>query len=285
MNEIEREVIILNSAWKMIDGMVNWSMFVSRNLQSPTNLLFQDEERGRLFIILLRDFLSPIHANSGQPIPFGLSKIPQNSQRLSDRTFLFHLRQICEVPQLGNDTADLQQQIGAFAEWLEEEFIAPEVDLPDIDVQMDLRIARYWYIRLCGDIAKHHLGRLSANVGHIRGLIRQDGRDIDGQTAYLAFENFFNWFFDNVFNYHASQIAEFLNNIRWGIFHYLELEFERSYHLKEHATLDLPAYGYNVPEEIQQPISHAMYWDVMNRMRQKPMMPRFVTSEVLKRRY
>ena len=256
MNEIEREVIILDSAWKMIDGMVNWSMFAGRDLQSPTNLQHQDEERRRLFIILLRDFLSQV-GNGRQPIPFGLSKAPQNT-RFSDRTFLFHLRQVCEVPQLGNDTVDLRQQIEAFAEWLEEEFDASEVNLPDIGMQMDFRITRYRYIQLCGDIAKHHLGRLSANVRHIRGLLKQGGRDIDDQTAYLAFENFFNWFFDDIFNYHTSQIAEFLNNIRWGIFHYLELEFQRSYYVKEHATLDLPAYGYSVPEEIQQPIAHAM---------------------------
>ena len=43
MNEIERESIILNSAWGMIDGMVNWAMFVKDDRAKPTNLMFQTE--------------------------------------------------------------------------------------------------------------------------------------------------------------------------------------------------------------------------------------------------
>ena len=284
MNEIEREAIILNSAWTMIDGMVNWAMFVRVNLDQPTNLTFQDREHQQIFIILLRDFLSQVRAHGNQPIPLGLIRAPQNA-RPADRTFLFHLRQVCEVPQLGDDSAELRQQVEAFAEWLEDEFVAPEVWLPDIDVQVDLRIGRYRYITMCGDIAKHHLGRLSANAGRIQNLLRQADRDIDEQMSYLAVENFFQWFFDNIFLYHSSHIAEFLNNIRWAIFRYLQPEFARVYHLTEGATPEFHAYSYHVPEAINQPIARAMYWDVMNRVRQEPWMPRFVIHEVHKLRY
>ena len=284
MNDIEREAIILNSAWKMIDGMVNWAMFVRVDLCEPTNLMFQDREHERIFVILLGDFLSQVRAHGNQPIPLGLREAPGNA-RPTDRTYLYHLRQVCEAPELGDDSVELGQQVEAFTEWLEEEFVAPEVCLPDIDVQMDLRIARYRYIKMCGDIAKHHLGRLSVNVRHIQNLLRQADRDIDDQTTYLAVENFFQWFFDNIFLYHSSQIAECLNNIRWAIFHYLQPKFARSYHLTEDATPDFHDYSYHVPEAINQPISRAMYWDVMNRVRQKPWMPRFVINEVQKRRY
>ena len=36
MNEIEQECIILNSAWQMIDDMVNWGMFVKHDETEPT---------------------------------------------------------------------------------------------------------------------------------------------------------------------------------------------------------------------------------------------------------
>lgn len=36
MNDTEREVIILNSAWEMIDEMVNWAMFVKNECTEPT---------------------------------------------------------------------------------------------------------------------------------------------------------------------------------------------------------------------------------------------------------
>lgn len=284
MNEHEREAIILNSAWTMIDTMVNWAMFVGVDLDKPTNLKFHDLEHQKLFVILLRDFLSQVRAHGNQPVPLGLRRAPHDG-RPSDRTFLFHLRQVCEVPQLCADAVELRLQVEAFAEWLEQEFDAREVWLPDINVQVDLRIARYRYITMCGDIAKHHLGRLSVNARHIQDLLGRANRDIDEQMSYLAVDNFFHWFFDNIFLYHSSQIAEFLNNIRWAIFRYLQPEFDRSYHLTEDATPDFQAYSYHVPETINQPIARAMYWNVMNRVRQKPWMPRFTIHEVHKRRY
>ena len=284
MNDIEREAIILNSAWKMIDGMVNWAMFVPVDLHEPTNLMFRDREHERIFVILLGDFLSQVRAYANQPIPLGLREVPRNSSP-SDRTFLFHLRQVCDAPHLGIDSTELRRRVEEFAEWLEEEFVAPEVSLVDIDLQLDLRIARYRYIKMCGDIAKHHLGRLSVNVHHIQDILRQVNREIDEQTAYLAVENFFQWFFDHIFLYHAGQIAEFLNNIRWAIFRYLQPEFARAYHLTEDATPDFHAYSYHVPEVINQPIARAMYWDVMNCVRQEPWIPPFVIHELHKRRY
>lgn len=56
MNGIEREAIILNSAWEMIDGMVNWAMFVKNDCTKPTNLRFETHQHSRLFVILLGDF-------------------------------------------------------------------------------------------------------------------------------------------------------------------------------------------------------------------------------------
>ena len=284
MNEHEREAIILDSAWTMIDAMVNWAMFVRVDLDKPTNLMFRSREHQKMFVILLRDFLSQVVAHGNKPVPLGLRRAPRDGS-LADRTFLFHLRQVCENPQLGADEVELRHQVEAFAEWLEKEFDAQEVWLPDIDVQVDLRIARYRYITMCGDIAKHHLGRLSVNAGHIQKLFGRANRDISEQMSYLAVDNFFQWFFDHIFLYHSSQIAEFLNNIRWAIFRYLQPEFARSYHSTDAATPDFHAYSYHVPEAINQPIACAMYWNVMNRVRQEPWMPYFTIHEVHKRRY
>ena len=284
MNDVEREAIILNSAWKMIDGMVNWAMFVRGDLREPTNLVFHDDEHARIYVILLGDFLSQVRAYGSQPVPLGLRATPADA-RPADRTFLYHLRQVSAEPQLGDDATELGQQIEAFAVWLEKQFVAPGVFLPNINVQVDLPITRYRYLRMCGDIAKHHLGRLSVNAHHIRKLLEQAGTDIGEQEAYLAIEDFFQWFFDSIFLYHSSQIAEFLNNIRWAIFRYLEPEYRRSHHLTQDATPDFHAYGYHVPEPIAEPIARAMYWDVMNRVRQKPWMPHFVIHELHKRRY
>jgi hypothetical protein len=142
MNDIEREAIILNSAWEMIDGMVNWAMFVNNDRTEPTSLMFQTRQHSRLFTILLGDFLSEIHAFKGDHVPLGLKPAPRNA-RPSDLTFLFHLRQVCADPKLGRDTTALIAGVETFADWLEGEFSAPGVNLSAIDVVADLRVAAF----------------------------------------------------------------------------------------------------------------------------------------------
>jgi len=284
MNEVERESIILNSAWEMIDGMVNWAIFVKNDCTEPTNLMFETSQHARLFTILLGDFLSQIRAFRGDPMPLGLRSVPHNA-RPSDLSFIFHLRQVVADPKLGVDATGLGERIEAFAEWLEGDFVAPDVDLGAIEVVADLRVARYRYLKMCGDIAKHNLARLATNVGHLRNLLAAGGHVVSEQEAYLAIENFFEWFHENIFIYHSNQIAEFLNNIRWAIFEYLQPEFQRSWHLTENATPNFPMYSYHVPAEITQPVARSMYWDVMNRVRAMPIVHRFVVSDSLKQRY
>jgi len=284
MNEIEREAIILNSAWEMIDGMVNWAMFVKNDRTDPTNLMFETSQHRRLFIILLGDFLSEVRAFKGDPVPLGLKATPSNA-RPSDLTFIFHLRQVCAAPKLGADAADLSSRIEAFADWLEGSFAASGVNLHVIGIVADLHVSRYRYIKMCGDIAKHNLARLATNVGHLRKLLEAAGHSVSEQEAYLSVENFFEWFHDDIFSYHSSQIAEFLNNIRWAIFEYLQPEFRRSWHLTENTTPDFPRYAYHVPAVITDPLARAMYWNLMNRVRARPWVHRFVVSESLKQRY
>ena len=52
---------------------------------------------------------------------------------------------------------------------------------------------------------------------------------------YSVMENFADWFLDDIFVYHSSPIGEFLNNIRWAIYEYLQPEFRRSWHLTDDA--------------------------------------------------
>ncbi|MER8562452.1 hypothetical protein [Mesorhizobium sp. M0578] len=283
MNDTEREAIILNSAWEMIDGMVNWAMFVKTERADPSNLMFQTAGHARLFVILLGDFLSEIRAFKGEPTPLGLKPAPSNA-RPSDLTFLFHLRQVCTGPQLGADTAGLSAAVEAYATWLEEEFTATGVNLHSIDVVADLRITRYRYIKMCGDMAKHNLGRLATNVGHLRRLLEQAGHQVSEQQAYLAVDTFFEWFHQDIFVYHSSQIAELLNNIRWAIYEYLQSEFRRSFHVPT-STAEFPRYSYHVPSAITEPVAVAMYWDAMNRSRSQPYVQRFVIPDYMKQRY
>ncbi|MER8907219.1 hypothetical protein NKH99_05970 [Mesorhizobium sp. M0854] len=284
MNDTEREAIILNSAWEMIDDMVNWAMFMKIERADPSNLMFATSGHARLFIILLADFLSDIRAFKGEPVPLGLKPAPSKA-RPSDLTFLFHLRQVCSHPKLGHDTTDLSAAVEAFAGWLEGEFTATGVNLHSINVAADLRVARYRYIKMCGDMAKHNLARLATNVGHLRRLLEQAGHPVSEQQAYLAVETFFEWFYRDIFVYHSSQIAELLNNIRWEIYHYLQPEFRRSWHIPVTSRPEFTTYSYHVPTAITEPVAIAMYWDAMNRSRSQPYVHRFVIPAYMKDRH
>ncbi len=284
MNEIEQECIILNSVWGMIDGMVNWAMFVKHDRTEPTNMMFETNQHSLLFVILLGDFLSQLSAFKGRPIPLGLRAAPSNARK-SDLTFLYYLRQVCAEPHLASEASDLSSQVEAFSTWLEGDFLTQGVNFHAIDVVADLRIQRYRYIKICGDIAKHNLARLQTNVEHIRDLLKMSGHPVSEPQAYLAVDNFFEWFHTDIFIYHSSYIAEFLNNIRWAIFDYLRPEFIKSWHRKEGYSESSPWYGYHYPKNCDDPLARAMYWELMNRVRAKPYMHRFIILDSFKSRY
>ncbi|TBG52607.1 hypothetical protein [Rhizobium leguminosarum] len=283
MNDIEREVVVLNSAWEMINGMVNWAMFVKHDRYEPTNMMFETSVHARLFIILLADFLSEVRAFKGDEIPLGLKASPSGA-RASDLTFLFHVRQVGANPQLGSDARPLAKVVEEFSRWLEGEFVASGVNLGSIGVVADITVSRLRYLKMCGDIAKHNLARLATNVKHLQRLLTAAGHEVSEEDAYLAVEGFFEWFQQDIFIYHSSHIAEFLNNIRWAIFDYLGPEYRRSYHPTGEVS-GLEVYAYRVPTEIGEPVAHAMYWDLMNRYRSRPWVHRFVVSESFKSLY
>jgi hypothetical protein len=281
MNSTEQEAIILNAAWEMIDDMVNWAMLVK--FEEPLRtVMFETSQHARLFNILLGDFLSDLKAYKKSPPPFGLRAAPQNARK-SDLTFLFYLRQVCAEPQLGNDTCPLRDAVEAFADWLEQEFVAEQVNLGTIDIVADISVQRWRYIKMCGDIGKHNIARLEANARHIRTLLASADKEISEQDSFLAIPDFYEWFHTNIFIAHSAAIADLLNNIRIAVHHYLRTEFARAF-----VRTDDPfdgMYHYDVPATIQQPVARAMYWDAMNRVRSGLFMRRFAISDHLKSIY
>lgn len=284
MNDTEREAIILNCAWEMIDGMVNWAIFEKTDSVELSNLWFPSSQHRQLFLILLADFLSQTRGFSGRPIPLGLKEPPSDTTP-SNKTFLFHLRQVCTQPVLGPDASGLHTAVEEFASWLEREFVTEGVNLSDIDLVCDIKVSRLQYIKICGDIAKHNLARLEANVKRVRDLLAATGNCITEDQGYLAIPTFNDWFATGIFPYHASHVAELLNNIRWAIYRYLQPEFRRSWHRKPEWSELFPLYGYHVPSEIDAPVARSMYWDVMNRSRSGPYVQRFTIPPYAKTEY
>jgi hypothetical protein len=100
--------------------------------------------------------------------------------------------------------------------------------------------------------------------------------------ALLALADFYERFHTDILAYHASTIAEFLNNIRWGIYEYLQPEFKRSIVWK---SREPPNYGYTYPKDVTAEFAKRCYWDLMNEVRSPPYVRRFQVTRWLKLRY
>lgn len=280
----EQEAIVLNAVWSMIDDMVNYTTFMP--LEGGTqdiNLIPRTEETQRLFHLLLGDFLSPIVRSGKDRLPFDLPE-PPGEARPTDLTFLFYLRRVCEERNLNPVTEAILQPVEAFADWLEQDSFINGVWLPSIGVETDLTITRITWLKICADIGKHSFARLERNVGKIVRILSNHGHTIDAETGYAVLPEFWDWFHTHLFGYHVSTIAEFLNNIRWGCYEYLQDEFGRSYRVTSKNPA-LPMYEFDIPPDIVKPIAKAMYWDLMNMARSQPYFPRFTVTRYLKCRY
>ena len=276
----EQEVIVLKAIWEQINEMVNYEMFVKLNRTNDVELRFNTMTHQRLFNILLVDFLS-----EPRTWPFGLNKPPSRASK-SERSQLFHLKQICGDPKLNPVGSDiLRLPLEAFMRWLEAEFCIDDVWLPSIEVKTNIRLKRIEFIKICGNISKHNFTRLSMNVGEICDILKANGIPLEEDQGYLVIPEFYDWFHRHIFSYHSSAIAEFLNNIRWGIYEYLRPEFVRSHTTYTKDDPALIAYRFKYPPDCTRTVAQSMYWDLMNAVRSEPWIPRFEVTRYLKMRY
>lgn len=216
-SNIEQEAIILGAVTGMVDDMVNHSIFCSvGDRRTDTNLLPQTAGSLRQFGTLLRDFLSPVTGEGKGPLPFGLPK-PENGDNAVDHTTVYYLRQVCEKPLIGTEIAHLRRIVEEFGDWLDSHAIVNDVWLSNIEVKVNLRIRRIDFIRMSGDIGKHNFLRLSGQANRLRSILAENGVIVDESDSYLALPDCWEWFHTNLLAYHASTIAEFLNNIRYAI--------------------------------------------------------------------
>lgn len=276
---VEQEAIILLAAWDMLAGMVNYEFFENFKGGPDTLPIFANRNDRRLFNILLGDFLSQPNEHGKNPSFFNLPQ-PRDGARLSDRTFLFYLRHVCEQPTLGRNALDILTPLNHLSTWLETPCVVKDVWLSEISVQVDISIPRVRYIKICGDIAKHNFSRLQSNVGKIVQTLQDAGKQITPSDGFKALPDFYDWFHDNVFTYHCAYIAEMLNNLLWGIFRYLLPEFRQSYTPSKDGR-----YRYVYPDECGHEFARSAYWGLMNWVRRMPYIPEFTVPASFKTEY
>ena len=244
-------------------------------------LLFSTSENAQLFNILLCDFLSLPHPRRKGSLPFDLPKVPA-SGRKSDQSHLYYLRRVCNEPHLGSDTKDLLAAVENFSNWLEGETVIEKVWFSSIGLELNMRVIRFDALKITGNLLKHSFTRLEADVRKIQRILEANGHQRTIEECYLVLPEFREWFHEHAFEYQSSEITEFLNEIRWATHEYLHPEFSRAY--EEYPSNSNATYRFNIPDSICEPFAKAVYWDLMNLVRKKPIVPRFTVHSAFKTR-
>lgn len=280
-NNHEQEVIVLNAICGLIDEMVNYEMFAEQWSPDWSNILFRTSTHTRLFNILLVDFLSLPNRIKGGKLPFGLER-PPNAVLPSDKSYLVMLKKIIEAPLFSTSTEELGSAVVNFAKWLDGKTVIENVWFSSLDLEIDMTINRVEALKMTGNIGKHNFTRLSSVAESLKDALSTNGSEKEIEECYLALPEFQEWFHDHAFVYQSSQIAEFLNELRWAIYNYLRPELQRSYRSTFNADLQMKTYSYDVPNTIEHTFARAMYWDLMNLTLRGPQVPKFTVNKSFK---
>lgn len=268
-NSTEREVIFLKAVKELIDEMVNFEIGKIIGTDPHSQFQFCSMTHRKFFNIILVDFLSC-----------------SDRKVLGEQSsYLSALKSICSSPNFehNNSIHNLSIYVTEFADWLEHEVIIEKIWLPSIELETDLSIKRFEFIKICGNISKHNFSRLSGVVKELQSIFQRNNITLNDDEALVIIEEFYMWFHEDIFSYHSSAIAEFLNNIRWGIYEYLQPEFQQSivYETQEHPL----KYRYTYPNKVKKPFARTCYWELMNDIRSAPYMKKFQVTEYLKMSY
>lgn len=265
----EISIFIINSIIDSIDKMVNKGMLDVYGDKPDQNIMFHTSENHNLFYILLVDFLSP----------FDKSLV-----NLSNRnTPITNLNKIVSENYLNlEEVNDIENAIKKFKNWLEKKKDI-EIWLSTIRKKSIIKLSRLEMIKACGIITKHNAGKLNTKFSEMLEIFRRTDLDISKEDIILEYKKFYERFHDDVLLYHSSYIVEMLIKIRWSIYHYLKPIFEKSIY---YVSDGMPGqYRYKIPKEIKTEFMEIIFWELMNRLRDKPYMENIETTKYLKLRY
>lgn len=266
LKDEEKEILILKGVWESIDSMLNCEI-VSLHHNDPDSVIrFKSTAHQKFFSIILVDFLrSKI---------FGI-----------DKTCVQALQVISTNPQYNSDIMSLQNATNNFKTWLDQ-YIELDNDgeirnfwFPTINQEICLKITRAEFIDICGNISKHNPLALDKKAKTITEIFARNNVTIEITQALLIIGEFYEQFHNDIFIYHISTIAEFLNNLRWSIFEYLQPLYKQSVQYYWDESLKL------YPANIENTYVRELFWNLMNDVRSEPYMPKFEVARYLKGRY
>jgi hypothetical protein len=270
LTPIENEIITLKVVLDMIGDMVNHETMTFYLHALDSSIIFKTMTHMAFFNIILVDLLSK-----------------PSDIFLDDKKYIDRLKDICDNPLMGktSDAQELKIAVCAFDQWLSDKVTIQNRWFPSLDLNIDLNIRRQDFIYMCGNIAKHNFTRLTRVAENLQRVFEDNGQSVSLDKCIVALEDFREQFYNDIFHYHSSTIAEFLNNIRWGIYSYASAVraccVENSYD----KTMRLSIYKYSYPTDVTSDIGKTCFWNLMHDVMREPYVQRFEVAKYLKMRY
>jgi hypothetical protein len=266
--EAEAEIVLLYAIKNLIDSIVNFEVLRLLGEDLIAEVRFNSPTHQKYFNLMLVDFLSETDRHAP----------------LTQTSYLDGLRNIADKPQfdVNDSVVALRQATIELASWLGKEIESPITWFPSIHLNIPLRLTRSEFIKITGNISKHNFLRLYRVAGQVKSIFSRSGHQLTLEDSILALEDFYERFHTDLLNYHSTTISELLNNIRWGIYAYLQPELSRSI-CQDGAEPHL--HRYECPRSITSAISRNCYSELMGWARQPPYVRKFRTPECLKLRY
>ncbi|MCF6344537.1 MAG: hypothetical protein L3J15_07700 [Devosiaceae bacterium] len=265
----EKEILVLKAVMDSIKSMVNHELFTLYHNDPNSQIMFETSIHQKYFNIILVDFLS--------------------ARILDENKCLEALQVIIKNPKFNPNVQSLKQAVESFQQWLGQEVNwelfneTRKLWFPSINQEVELKITRNEYICICGNIAKHNPQALTRQAKTIKKIFKNSGVEIQKNQGLLAMEEFYEQFHDDIFLYHSSMIAEFLNNVLWAIHEYLQPLYTKS--KKPFFKNGEFFCHYEYPSEIKDDYVKTIFYNLMNDVSSKPCMVRFKVNEYLKTRY
>lgn len=269
----EKEILILQATWESIKSMLNYQVLDLHHKNPDSSIQFKGSIHAKYFNIILLDFLH--------------SKIFEIGKNCIEA-----LSFVIKKPQYDFNINLLQKAVIDFKTWLnqpiklEHNGEARSFWFPSINQEISLKITRSEFIKICGNISKHNILGLDRQAGVIKRIFSKNKIKIHLTDALLIMDEFYDQFHDNLFNYHSSTIAEFLNNIQWGIYEYLQPLYQQSLKCYWDDDHNINKYRYDYPQTLRNLYVREIFWNLMNNIRSTPILPKeFVVTRYLKMRY
>jgi hypothetical protein len=266
----EKEAIGLCIALEAAGDLANHSLLDLREGNRPpyeSEVYFHSHVHQQLFLIRLLDF-----AKEG-----GDSKLTGISG-----SCLEVLRVACKTKSFDkNDSvAELAKAVDELSNWLSYE-ASIKLWLPTLDINATIKISRLDFLNISGNQSKHNISRLSGVSKSITNILKNSGYEVPIAQVPLALDDFSEHLDENYFVYYGTWLAELVNNIIWGVRAYLRPVFAESFRPDGSGSL---FYEYVFPAEIQDSIARQWFWRLMNHVRSKPYLNKFIGAHYLKER-